>query len=69
MTSAGHSWKDSGAAAHRCPGLAVYLLLFFSGTVVLSMGGVGAMRVSALGRAWALGLTDGGVTRVALHPL
>lgn len=42
------------------PGLAVHLLLFFSGTVVLSMGGVGAMRVSALGRAWALGLTDGG---------
>lgn len=50
------------------PGLAVHLLLFFSGTVVLSMGGVGAMRVSALGRAWALGLTDGGVVmRVALH--
>ena len=48
-----------GAAAHQCPGLAVHLLLFFSGTVVLSMGGVGAMRVSAPGRAWALRLTGG----------
>ena len=49
-----------GAAAHRCPGLAVHLPLFFSGTVVLSMGGVGTMRVSAPGRAWALRLTGGG---------
>lgn len=48
------------AAAYRCPGLAVHLPLFLSETVVLSMGGVGAVRVSALGRAWALGLTVGG---------
>lgn len=48
------------AAAYRCPGLAVHLPLFLSETVVLSMEGVGAVRVSALGRAWALGLTGGG---------
>lgn len=48
------------AAAYRCPGLAVHLPLFLLETVVLSMEGVGAVRVSALGRAWALGLTGGG---------
>lgn len=56
------------AAAYRCPGLAMHLPLFLSETVVLSMEGVGAVRVSA-GQGLGSGVDWWGFTRVALHPL